>query len=402
MIQDGRQRVDDGLVLGNLAIQHAQRIGLGAALAIARTVCGATSRSFSCSSATYCGRQFASPTEFSSSLNPLEPDAPQHLDHHLDHFRIHRRRFRSDRLRADLEKLPVAALLRPLAPEHRADVVQLLDAGALVQPVLDVGAHHRRRGFRPQRQRAAVAILEGVHLLADDVGVFAHAAREQRRLFQDGRADLVVVVGAEDFARDASTLVPDALEGGRISRVPLTALIMLEFPELPTVSSRLVPVYPGGFHVVLRVLRKRSRSSSVSGRFTLAGHAHHHAVRRHFRAFRHHRAGGDHRASSDPRAIQHDRADADQALVFDGAAVQHRQMPHRDAIADVQRKQPGVAMQHRIVLNVGLVADADGVDVAARGDVGPDAGALADCHVSDHLGAGIDVSGSGNFGDTPR
>ena len=75
-------------------------------------------------------------------------------------------------------ELPVAALLRALAPEHRADVVELLHARALVQPVLDVGANHRGGVLRPQRERGAVAVLEGVHFLGDDVGILAHAARE--------------------------------------------------------------------------------------------------------------------------------------------------------------------------------------------------------------------------------
>jgi hypothetical protein len=91
-------------------------------------------------------------------------------DHHLDHFGIDKRRFRPDRFRADLEKLPIAAFLRALAPEHRADVIELLHARALVQPVLDVRPDHRRRVFGPQRQRRAVAVFEGIHLLRNDVG----------------------------------------------------------------------------------------------------------------------------------------------------------------------------------------------------------------------------------------
>ena len=73
-------------------------------------------------------------------------------------------------------------------------------------------------------------------------------------------------------------------------------------------------------------------------------------------------------------------------------------MPDRNAVADGQRKQSGVAMQHRVVLNAGFVADADRVHVAAHGDIRPDAGPLADDHVSNHLRALIDVSGSGNLG----
>ncbi len=185
-----------GLIFGNLAIEHAQRIRLGAPLAIA-----AQSRRY-VAKLLLQQRDILRPAiliahRVQIELEAREPHAPKQLDHHLDHFGIHGGRFRADRLRADLIKLPVAALLRPLAPEHRSDVIKLLQSGHLVQPMLDVGAHHRRGGFRPQRQRTAVAILESVHLLADDVGLFAHAARKQRRLFQDRRADLLVVVLAE-------------------------------------------------------------------------------------------------------------------------------------------------------------------------------------------------------------
>ena len=61
----------------------------------------------------------------------------------------------------------------------------------------------------PQRERAAVAILEGVHLLADDVGLFADAARKQRRLFEDRSANFVVVEARENSPRRRFHLVPD-------------------------------------------------------------------------------------------------------------------------------------------------------------------------------------------------
>ena len=80
------------------------------------------------------------------------------------------------------------------------------------------------------------------------------------------------------------------------------------------------------------------------------------------------------------------------AVVFDGAAVQRDRMPHRHPVADGQRK-PFVQVQHAVVLNAGLRADADGPDVAAQGRVRPDAGPFADVDVADDLRAGIDVGG---------
>ena len=130
------------------------------------------------------------------------------LDHHFDHFGIDERRFRSDGFGADLEELPITAFLRPLAPEHRADVIKLLHAGALVETVFDISADNGSRVLGPQRERRAVAVFEGVHFLRNDVGFLPYAAREELRFFEDRGADFVVVVGAENLARDALNAVP--------------------------------------------------------------------------------------------------------------------------------------------------------------------------------------------------
>ncbi len=148
-------------------------------------------------------------------LKAFETGPAKQIDHHLDHFGVHRWRFRTDGLRANLVKLAITALLRPLAPEHRADVVKLLQSRLLIQAVLDVSAHHRRGGFRTQRERTAVAIVERVHLFADDVGLLAHAARKQSRLFENRRADLLIVVDAKNLARNRFHLIPDGAGRGK-------------------------------------------------------------------------------------------------------------------------------------------------------------------------------------------
>ena len=71
-----------------------------------------------------------------------------------------------------------------------------------------------------------VAILEGVHLLRDDVGLGADAAREQLRLLEDGRADLAVAVALEHLARRRLDALPGRVSSGRMSFVPLTAWII--------------------------------------------------------------------------------------------------------------------------------------------------------------------------------
>src|SRR5581483_11370878 len=99
-------------------------------------------------------------------------------------------------LRADLPELAVAAALRALAPELRADVIELLQRSGLAHLVLDVGADDAGGGFRPERERlrllagGARPILPGEHLLGDDVGLLAHAAGEELGGFDHGRADL--------------------------------------------------------------------------------------------------------------------------------------------------------------------------------------------------------------------
>ncbi len=142
-------------------------------------------------------------------LETAEADCLEDLDHHLNDFGIDHRRFRTDGFGADLEKLPVAALLRPLTAEHRADVVELLHARPLVKAMFDIGADHRSRIFGTQREGSLIAVREGVHFLGDDIGVGADAARKQLRLLENRGADLVVVVGPKNGARSRLHPIPN-------------------------------------------------------------------------------------------------------------------------------------------------------------------------------------------------
>ena len=58
----------------------------------------------------------------------------------------------ANRFGADLEELPVAAFLRTLAAEHRADIVQLGQPRKLIHPVFDIRTDDRRSVLRTQRQ----------------------------------------------------------------------------------------------------------------------------------------------------------------------------------------------------------------------------------------------------------
>ena len=77
------------------------------------------------------------------SFNPLEK-----RDQHFDHFGVDPRRIRRpEHFRADLVELAIAPLLRPLAAEHRAHVVELHVAGERLHSMLDVGADDGGRRF---------------------------------------------------------------------------------------------------------------------------------------------------------------------------------------------------------------------------------------------------------------
>src|SRR5262249_3397815 len=141
----------------------------------------------------------------------LDAEAIEQRGQHLEDFSIDGRRLAScgawpDDLRPDLVELAIAAFLRPLPAELRANVIEALQARAFPKLVLDVGANHARGVLRPQAQPLAFfalragAILPGEHLLADDVSLFPHGPLKELQVFQDGRADLLKVVYAKDAA----------------------------------------------------------------------------------------------------------------------------------------------------------------------------------------------------------
>jgi len=100
--------------------------------------------------------------------------------------------------------------LRALAAKHRPDVVELLQAGLLIEPMLNIGANNGGGVLRPQSQRTAIAVFEGIHLFIDDVGFFANAAREQSRLLENRGTNLLIVKTREDAAGGRFHLIPDS------------------------------------------------------------------------------------------------------------------------------------------------------------------------------------------------
>ena len=124
----------------------------------------------------------------------------------------------ADDLGADLIELAVAAFLRTLAAELRADVEELVEA-AIPELVLDIGADYAGGVFGAEGEGLAfvafgsAAIFPGEHFFRDDVGLFADAAGEQFGGLENGGADFVEVVGAEDVAHGGFDKVPQRRVG---------------------------------------------------------------------------------------------------------------------------------------------------------------------------------------------
>jgi hypothetical protein len=199
--------LDRGLVLRHLAVQHAQRVRLDAPLAVAaERRCDRSQRLLQRRDV---GRPAALVADgVQHQLAARHAARVEEGERKLDHLGVDRRAREAEGLDVDLVELPVAALLRPLAPEHRPDRVDAERRVGVHQVVLDHRAHDAGRGLGPEGQRAAVAVVEGVHLLRDDVGVGADAAREELGLLEDGRSQLAIAVAREELARRRLDAVP--------------------------------------------------------------------------------------------------------------------------------------------------------------------------------------------------
>ncbi len=105
-------------------------------------------------------------------------------------------------LGSELGELAVATGLRRLVTKERAPVEDLHRLRQLVHAVLDVGAADPGGVLGAQRQRAAGLVLEGEHLLLDDVGRLPHPAREQVGVLEHRRLDRLVAGAAEQLASE--------------------------------------------------------------------------------------------------------------------------------------------------------------------------------------------------------
>ena len=115
----------------------------------------------------------------------------------------------ADRLGADLPELAVAAGLRALVAEERPEVPEL---HGLRRACASRARGRRGRPARCPRAQQRRTVLEGVHLLLDDVGRLPHAAREQLGVLEHRRLDAAVAGAPRGSARS----VLDRLARGRV------------------------------------------------------------------------------------------------------------------------------------------------------------------------------------------
>ena len=209
---------DDGLVFGNFAIEDAQRVGYGAALTVGAHGCDDGCERlaegfiefYSVGGAAH-GVQFERPV---GNAYAIEQRGQELEDFCVSGGRLAAGGGGADDFGVNLVELAVASFLRALAAEHGADREELVQA-TLPEFVLDVGADDAGGVFWAEGQRlafiafGATAIFPSEHFFRDNVRVFANASGEQFGGFEDGSADFVEVVGAENVADGGFDEVPE-------------------------------------------------------------------------------------------------------------------------------------------------------------------------------------------------
>src|ERR1039457_5960258 len=179
-ICDDGERVDDGLVGGDLAVEDADGVGGSAALAVDTHV-----RNNRVESGT---KFFVVAGAVGGGANGVKLQLPtgdaqfvEECGQHLKDFGVAERAFatcggRANDFCADLRELAVTTLLRALAAELRADVKELLKLAGFAELVLDIGADHASSVFRAEGEGLSLfrlgagAVFPRVHLLGGDVG----------------------------------------------------------------------------------------------------------------------------------------------------------------------------------------------------------------------------------------
>ena len=72
-------------------------------------------------------------------------------------------------------------------------------------------------------------------------------------------------------------------------------------------------------------------------------------------------------------------------------------MAHRHLVLENRRMRAGADVNHRIILNVRSIPDANVMNVAANRAVTPDRSLFSNVYVADYLGAGFNIRGGVNL-----
>ena len=126
-----------------------------------------------------------------------------------DAFRVHARARRTVDLHAKLVMFAQAACLRLLIAEHRAvEIIHLRGLRLVEEFGFHEHARNARRALRLERHGTVALVREGVHLLLHHVRGIAHAAQEQLRMLEHGRARLAEAVNVAQLADDSFDVLP--------------------------------------------------------------------------------------------------------------------------------------------------------------------------------------------------
>src|SRR5579863_1316310 len=155
VLADTRERLDNRLILGNLAVKHAQWVCHRTALTIGAHFVFHRIECFpQCLVKTSAVSRRAYRIQLEIPVRDTK--AIEQRGQHFQYFRISCGRFTAGRgwtndLGAYLIKLAIAALLWTLSSKLRTDVVELVEP-AIPELVLDVGAHGAGSIFGAERE----------------------------------------------------------------------------------------------------------------------------------------------------------------------------------------------------------------------------------------------------------
>ena len=128
-----------------------------------------------------------------------ESDLAEELGQHREAFGVEQGGAATDVFDADLVELAAASGGGAFPAEHRTHVVDpLFDAVHHVG--VGEGAHHAGGAFGAEGQTAAAAVVEGIHLLLDDIRLVAEVSDEDIGAFEDGGPQFGVAVAPENLA----------------------------------------------------------------------------------------------------------------------------------------------------------------------------------------------------------